>query len=524
MAVGIRGASGERFDEVLSPNALAFVEALHRRFDPTRRELLRVRGERRADAARTGRLDFLPETREIRDDPSWRVAPVAELRDRRVEITGPTERKMLVNALNSGAKVFLADFEDANTPTWANMVGGQINLIDAVERRIDFTTSEGRCYRLADQVATLMPRPRGWHLPEKHLLVDGTPAAGALVDFGLLAFANTRRLLDRGDRLYLYLPKMESFLEARLWNDVFLFAQDYLGVPRGSIRATALIETLPAAFQMEEILYELREHSYGLNAGRWDYMFSAIKTFRERGGQFLLPDRNAVTMTVPFLRAYTELLVCTCHRRGAFAIGGMAAFIPSRRNPEINERALDKVREDKEREARDGFDGTWVAHPDLVPVAREVFDRVLGDAPNQIGKRRDDVAVAADDLLDLAATPGEITSGGLRNNVSVGIQYIASWLGGNAAAAIFNLMEDAATAEIARSQIWQWAHAGATLADTTEPVTAELVRRIADEEMAKLGPAADTALFRQAREIFEQVALADDFVEFLTLAAYDRLE
>ena len=524
MAIEIRGPAGERFAEVLTPDALAFVAELHRRFDPTRRQLLRRRAERRAEAARTGRLDFPPETREIRDDPSWRVAPPAQLRDRRVEITGPTERKMLVNALNSGAKVFLADFEDANTPTWANMVGGQLNLIDAIERRIDFTTSEGRRYRLDEQVATLMPRPRGWHLPEKHLLVDGAPAAGALVDFGLFAYANTRRLLDRGSRPYLYLPKMESYLEARLWNDVFLFAQDYLGVARGTIRATVLIETLPAAFEMEEILYELREHSYGLNAGRWDYMFSAIKTFRERGGEFLLPDRNAVTMTVPFLRAYTELLVSTCHRRGAFAMGGMAAFIPSRRNPEINERALDKVREDKEREARDGFDGTWVAHPDLVPVAREVFDRVLGDAPNQIGRRRDDVSVTAGDLLDLAATPGEVTSDGLRNDVSVGIQYIASWLAGTAAAAIFNLMEDAATAEIARSQVWQWVHAGAKLADTGEPVTPELVRRVADDELAKLGPVADTPLFRQARQILEQVALADDFVEFLTLVAYDRID
>src|SRR3954471_8665895 len=389
------GATGERFDEVLTPEAIAFVADLQRQFGATREELLERRKQRRQQAADTGKLDFLDETKSVRQDTSWRVAEPADLLDRRVEITGPTDRKMLINALNSGAKVFMADFEDANTPTWPNLVQGQINLTDAIERRIDFTSPEGKDYKLKDQVAALMPRPRGWHLPEKHVLVDDAPMSGSLFDFGMYFFRNVRRLLDKGTRPYFYLPKMESHLEARLWNDVFNHAQDALGVPRGTIRVTVLIETIPAAFEMEEILYELREHSYGLNAGRWDYMFSMIKTFRDRGSEFMLPDRNSVTMTVPFMRAYTELLVQTCHKRGAFAMGGMAAFIPSRKDPEVNEQALTKVRADTEREAPDGFDGTWVAHPDLVSVAMEVFDRVLGDQPNQIDKQRPDVSVTA---------------------------------------------------------------------------------------------------------------------------------
>src|SRR3954449_8299742 len=523
------GATGERFDEVLTPEAIAFVADLQRKFGQTREELLARRQQRRQQAADTGKLDFLDETKEIREDSSWRGAERADLTDRRVEITGPTERKMLINALNSGAKVFMADFEDANTPNWANMIQGQLNLTDAIERRIDFTSPEGKEYKLKDTIATLMPRPRGWHLSEKHFLVDGAPISGSLFDFGLFLFHNAKRLMDKGTRPYFYLPKMESHLEARLWNDVFNHAQDALGVPRGTIRATVLIETIPAAFEMDEILYELRDRSYGLNAGRWDYMFSMIKTFRDRGAEFMLPDRNSVTMTVPFMRAYTELLVQTCHKRGAFAMGGMAAFIPSRKDAEVNEQALTKVRADKKREATDGFDGTWVAHPDLVPVAMEEFDKVLGDKPNQIDKQRPDVSVTADQLLAASETPGEQTSSGLRTNVDVGIRYIESWLRGMGAAAIHNLMEDAATAEISRSQIWQWVHNDVTLADTGEQVTAELVRKYADEETDKIrqelgAEVYDSGRFKEARDIFEQVSLADDFATFLTLPAYDLLD
>jgi malate synthase len=528
-AAKVVGPGGDRYDEVLTPEALAFVADLQRTFGRTREELLSRRQQRRQQAADTGKLGFLDETKHVRDDTSWKVAPVADLTDRRVEITGPTERKMLINALNSGAKVFMADFEDANTPTWPNMVQGQINLTDAIERRIDFTSPEGKDYKLNDTTAMLMPRPRGWHLPEKHVLVDDKPMSGSLFDFGMYFFHNAQRLLDKGTRPYFYLPKMESHLEARLWNDVFNHSQDALGVPRGTIRATVLIETIPAAFEMDEILYELREHSYGLNAGRWDYMFSMIKTFRDRGAEFLLPDRNSVTMTVPFMRAYTELLVQTCHKRGAFAMGGMAAFIPSRKDAEVNEQALTKVRADKEREATDGFDGTWVAHPDLVAVAMEEFDKVLGDRPNQLDKQRPEVAVTADQILAAGETPGEQTGAGLRTNVDVGIRYIESWLRGMGAAAIHNLMEDAATAEISRSQIWQWVHNDVTLADTGEQVTADLVRKYADEETDKIrdeigAEAYDSGRFKEARDIFEQVALADDFVTFLTLPAYDLLD
>src|SRR5436309_13389249 len=523
------GATGERVDEVLTPEAVAFVADLQRKFGTTREELLARRQQRRQQAADTGRLDFLDETKEIREDTSWCVAELADLKDRRVEITGPTERKMLINALNSGAKVFMADFEDANTPNWNNMIQGQINLTDAIERRIDFTSPEGKEYKLKEQVATLMPRPRGWHLPEKHFLVDDAPVSGSLFDFGLFFFHNVKRLLDKGTRPYFYLPKMESHLEARLWNDVFNHAQDALGVPRGTIRATVLIETIPAAFEMDEILYELREHSYGLNAGRWDYMFSMIKTFRDRGSEFMLPDRNSVTMTVPFMRAYTELLVQTCHKREAFAMGGMAAFIPSRKDKDVNQQALTKVRADKEREATDGFDGTWVAHPDLVPVAMEVFDKVLGDKPNQIDKQRPEVSVTADQLLAASETPGEQTRAGLRTNVDVGIRYIESWLRGNGAAAIHNLMEDAATAEISRSQLWQWVHNDVTLADTGEQVTAELVRKYADDVTEEIrqeigAESYDAGRWKEARDIFEEVALADDFDTFLTLPAYERLD
>ena len=522
VGVEVTAPRDARDDEVLTPEALGLLAELHRRFEPRRQELLRQREERAAAFAAGALPDFLPETAEIRA-AEWRVAdPAPGLVDRRVEITGPTDAKMTINALNSGANVWLADFEDANTPLWRNVIDGQRHLRDAIDRKLEFTSPQGKKYTLRDgRLATIVVRPRGWHLPEKHILVDGRPIAGALVDFGLYLFHCGQRQLDAGAGPYFYLPKLESHREARLWNDVFVFAQQWLGIPHGTIRATVLIETLPAAFEMDEILYELRDHSAGLNAGRWDYLFSIIKCFRTRGGEFLLPDRNSVTMTAPFMRAYTELLVATCHRRGAHAIGGMAAFIPNRRDPEVTARALDKVREDKLREAGDGFDGSWVAHPDLVPVCREVFDDVLGDRPHQLDKRRDDVRVTAAQLLDIARTPGQRTEAGLRNAVSVGIQYLAAWLAGSGAVAINNLMEDAATAEIARSQVWQWLHNDVVLDDTGERVTKRLVARVADEEIAALG--GDPARFDAAKELFMEVAMADDFVEFLTLPAYQRL-
>jgi malate synthase len=434
-----------------------------------------------------------------------------DLRDRRVEITGPSgDRKMVINAFNSGARMYMADFEDANSPTWANVVGGQQNLTDAIERTISVDTGEKR-YALQDEVAVLLVRPRGWHLLEKHVQVDGRPVSASLFDFGVFFQRNAERLLERGTGPYFYLPKLEGHLEARLWNDVFVFAQERLGLARGTIKATVLIETVLAAFEMDEILYELREHSAALNAGRWDYIFSVIKKFRERE-DFVLPDRAQVTMTVPFMRAYTELLVRTCHRRGAHAIGGMAAFIPSRRDAEANELALGRVRDDKLRESGDGFDGTWVAHPDLVPTATQVFDDALGSRPNQLERQREDVSVEAADLLNVAATPGDVSEEGVRTNVSVGIRYLASWLSGTGAAAIDNLMEDAATAEISRSQIWQWLRHGRVERDAVE--------RIVDEVVAELP---DDPVVGEARTLFEQVAVADHFEEFLTLPAYDRL-
>jgi malate synthase len=456
------------------------------------------------------------------------VAPPAPgLVDRRVEITGPTDKKMTINALNSGANVWLADFEDANTPLWENMIGGQLNLRDALDRTIDFT-SGGKDYALKpdDELATIVVRPRGWHLPEKHILIDGERASGSLTDFALYMAASAQKQIDKGKGPYFYLAKNESHLEARLWNDAFNIAQDFLGIPRGTIRATVLIETIPAAFEMDEILYELRDHSAGLNAGRWDYLFSIIKKFRTRGRDFVLPERNAVTMTAPFMRAYTELLVQTCHKRGAHAMGGMAAFIPSRRDPAVNEVALQKVRDDKTRESGDGFDGSWVAHPDLVPVCKEVFDAKLGAKPNQLDRQRPEVAVTAEDLLAVDKTPGGITEAGLRNNISVALQYLATWLGGNGAVAIFNLMEDAATAEISRSQIWQWIHNDVTL-DDGPPVTRDLVERMIDEELVKIreqfGDGFDAARYGQAVALFTEVALADSFAEFLTLPAYERM-
>jgi malate synthase len=511
----------ERDEEILTQDALRFVAGLHAEFAARRDELVANRRERRDEAARTGRLDFLSETEGVRAG-DWRVATApADLLDRRVEITGPTERKMAINALNSGAKVWLADLEDANTPHWTNVVSGQVNLKDAVRGTIAFTSPDGKEYALREDVehAVIVMRPRGWHLPERQLSFDGRPAVGALVDFGLYFFHNAKALLDKGSGPYFYLPKMESHLEARLWNDVFTHAEAALGIPHGTVRATVLIETIPAAFEMEEILYELREHASGLNAGRWDYLFSLIKYFRDAGPEFVLPDRNSVTMTAPFMRAYTELLVRTCHKRGAFAMGGMAAFIPNRRDPEVTERALAKVREDKSREAGDGFDGSWVAHPDLVPICREEFDAVLGERPNQLDRLREEVSVTADELLNVAATPGRATEAGLRAAVDVGVRYIASWLSGNGAAAIHNLMEDAATAEISRSQVWQWVRNEVVL-DTGAKVTTDLVRSV----LAETRDALDGEHVDAACQLFDEVALAADYVDFLTLPAYERIE
>ncbi|TXS18731.1 malate synthase A [Streptomyces sp. wa22] len=520
-----------RQDEVLTDAALAFVAELHRRFTPRRDELLARRGERRAEIARTSTLDFLPETEAVRVDDTWKVAPApAALDDRRVEITGPTDRKMTVNALNSGAKVWLADFEDASAPTWENVVTGQLNLIDAYTRNIDFTDPRsGKSYALrpAEELATVVTRPRGWHLDERHLQLDGSPVPGALVDFGLYFFHNAQRLIDLGKGPYFYLPKTESYLEARLWNDIFVFAQDYVGIPQGTVRATVLIETITAAYEMEEILYELRDHASGLNAGRWDYLFSIVKNFRDGGSKFVLPDRNLVTMTAPFMRAYTELLVRTCHKRGAHAIGGMAAFIPSRRDAEVNKVAFEKVKADKDREAGDGFDGSWVAHPDLVPIALASFDAVLRDKPNQKDRLREDVTVAAGDLIAIDTLDAKPSYEGLRNAVAVGIRYIEAWLRGMGAVAIFNLMEDAATAEISRSQIWQWINADVVF-ENGEHATADLARKVAAEELtsirAEIGDEAfESGKWQQAHDLLLQVSLDQDYADFLTLPAYEQL-
>ncbi len=527
--VQVTGPAGDRYEEILTPAALGLIATLQRELGPRRDELLAARAARQQELSAGGTLDFLPATSGIRADKSWRVAgPAPGLVDRRVEITGPTDKKMTINALNSGAKIWLADHEDANTPLWHNMITGQLNLKDALDRRIDYTSEDGKSYRLAPdgELATIVLRPRGWHLTEKHLLVDGQRVSGSLFDFALYFFHCAQRQLDKGKGPYFYLAKLESHLEARLWNDAFNLAQDALKIPRGTIRATVLIETIPAAFEMDEILYELREHSAGLNAGRWDYLFSIIKKFRTRGRDFVLPERNAVTMAAPFMRSYADLLVKTCHARGAHAIGGMAAFIPSRRDPEVNATALAKVRDDKTRESSNGYDGSWVAHPDLVPLCREVFDSVLGAAPNQLSKQRDDVSVTAADLLAISETPGQITEAGLRNNISVGLQYLASWLGGAGAVAIFNLMEDAATAEISRSQIWQWLHNDISLADGPK-ITRELVQQITAEELAKIRAQADStvapARYDEAASLFTEVALADDYVDFLTIPAYEQM-
>ncbi len=519
MSIRVVGPKVVAGDDILTTEALNFLALLHQRFEPARQALLRRRQEVQQRMMSGWQPTFREDSRSIRD-AEWSIGGVpSDLTDRRVEITGPTDRKMVINALNSGARVFMADFEDANSPTWANMVQGQQNLTDAIERRIEFTSPSGERYDLKDNVATLVVRPRGWHLTEHHLIVDGQPLAGALMDFGLYMYRNAHRLLQRGSGPYFYLPKLENAEEAQLWEDVFCFSEDTLGLQRGTIKATVLIETILAAFEMDEILWALRPHIVGLNAGRWDYLFSIIKKFRHHSG-VLLADRQQITMTVPFMRAYTELLVKTAHRRGAYAIGGMAAFIPSRRDPEINRVALAKVAEDKEREAADGFDGTWVAHPDLVPVADEIFTRVLGSRPHQRDRLRDEVRVDASDLLQFNVPGGAMTESGLRNNIAVAVQYLASWLSGTGAVALYNLMEDAATAEIARAQVWQWATHHVALT-SGQDVTPDLVERYVAEGLSKWGSGWPMA--EDAAALFREVALTEDWVDFLTLPAYERL-
>jgi len=512
------------FAPILTPEALDFIARLHRKFETRRQELLARRAARQKDFDAGKLPDFLPETKKIREQ-EWLVAPQPkDMLERRVEITGPTDRKMVINALNSGASTFMADFEDANCPTWHNMIDGQVNLRDAVRRTISFEQN-GKHYRLNEKTAVLIPRPRGWHLDEKHLRVDGKPVSGALFDFALFFFHNAKELLARGSGPYFYLPKMESHLEARLWNDVFVFSQGELQVPRGSIKATALIETLLAAFEMDEILYELRSHSAGLNIGRWDYIFSCIKKFRANR-EFCLADRSQVTMTAPFMRAYALLLVKTCHRRGIHAMGGMAAQIPIKNDPAANDAALEKVRQDKLREVTDGCDGTWVAHPGLVPIARQVFDEHMR-GPNQYGRQRPDVNVSAKDLLDFQPEK-PITEAGLRNNISVGIQYLGAWLAGNGCVPVFNLMEDAATAEISRSQIWQWIRSPKGVLEDGRKVTVELFRQLLAEELPKvktyLGEMAYGAgKYEEAARLFEKL-IVGDYIEFLTLPAYQQID
>ncbi|WP_298815364.1 malate synthase A [Chloroflexus sp.] len=512
------------YAEILTPEALEFLATLHRRFNARRLELLARRGERQRALDAGERPDFLPETAHIRES-DWTIAPFpSQLNDRRVEITGPVDRKMIINALNSGAKVFMADFEDANTPTWQNQIEGQINLRDALRRTITYTSPEGKHYTLNSNPAILFVRPRGWHLNEKHVLIDGEPMSGSIFDFGLYFFHNAQTAIDVQGGPYFYLPKLESHLEARLWNDIFILAQELRGIPRGTIKATVLIETILAAFEMDEILYELREHSAGLNCGRWDYIFSCIKKFRN-DPNFCLADRALVTMTTHFMRSYSLLTIKTCHRRGAHAMGGMAAQIPIKHDPVANEAALAKVRADKEREANDGHDGTWVAHPGLVPVAMEVFDRLM-PTPNQIGRQRDDVHVTAGDLLAFGPE-APITEQGMRLNINVGIQYLGAWLAGNGCVPVFNLMEDAATAEISRAQIWQWIRSPKGVLEDGRKVTVELFRQMLPEELTKvreiLGPAYEDGRYEEAAELFDEITTDANFVEFLTLPAYERI-
>lgn len=524
--IEVLGRPQPRFDEILTPEALAFVTALHEKFATTRHERLADRQRRRYEIGNGRDPKFRADTQLIREDPSWQVAGAGPgLEDRRVEITGPTDPKMTINAMNSGAKVWLADQEDATSPTWHNVIGGQLSLYDVIREQLEYTSPEGKQYRVtAERTPTIVMRPRGWHLVEKHMrFVDAQGQAGAasgsLVDFGLYAFHNARELVARGRGPYFYIAKLESSEEAKLWDDIFTYTEQELDLPHGTIRATVLIETLPAAFEMEEILYVMRDHIAGLNAGRWDYIFSIIKNYRGRGARFVLPDRSEVTMTVPFMRAYTELLVKTCHKRGAHAIGGMSAFIPNRRDPEVTARAEEKVTADKRREATDGFDGTWVAHPDLIAVAQAEFDNVLGDRPNQVDRQRDDVTVTAAQLLDVHIGR-EVTEGGVRENVSIGLRYIEAWLRGLGAVAIDNLMEDAATAEISRSQIWQWIHQDHSTAEGTR-ITRAWVQQILDETLAEF-ERFEGDRYNDAAELFAEVALGDDFPTFLTLPAYSR--
>ena len=523
--IEVTGAQRERFDEVLTPEALAFVSDLHQRFAGRRCDLLQARRERQQRIASGADPWFLAQTEHIRRDDSWRVAsPARGLTRRHVEITGPVEPKMAINALNSGADVWMADLEDATAPTWNNVVGSQLTLKDVLDRRVDFTSPEGREYRLGSSLPTITVRPRGWHLPEKHVLVDGMPMSASLFDFGLYMFHCADRQLARGSGPYVYLPKLESHLEARLWNDVFVHTQESLGLPHGTIRATVLVETIHAAFEMDEILFELRDHSAGLNAGRWDYIFSIIKAFAERGSRYVLPDRGDITMTVPFMRAYTDLLVHTCHRRGAHAIGGMAAFVPDRRDPVATATALEKVQADKEREAADGFDGSWVAHPDLVPTCRDVFARALGSKDDQRERIRPEVRVRPEELLAFDQTGGSVTEAGLRADVRVALRYLEAWLRGFGAVAIDHLMEDAATAEIARTQVWQWIRNATRLADG-RTVTASMVRVVLAEELALINATmspAERELSRlsAAAQLFESVALGTTLPAFLTREGY----
>ncbi|PRF20902.1 malate synthase A [Burkholderia multivorans] len=520
--MAITGEIKPGYEAILTPDALELVASLHRAFEPRRQALLQARVERtkRLDAGE--RPDFLPETKAIREG-DWKVAPLpADLQCRRVEITGPVERKMIINALNSGADSYMTDFEDSNAPSWTNQIDGQINLKDAVRRTISLEQN-GKSYKLNDKVATLIVRPRGWHLDEKHVTVDGQRVSGGIFDFALFLFHNAKELIARGSGPYFYLPKMESHLEARLWNDIFVAAQEAIGIPRGTIRATVLIETILAAFEMDEILYELREHSSGLNAGRWDYIFSAIKKFKN-DRDFCLADRSKITMTVPFMRAYALLLLKTCHKRNAPAIGGMSALIPIKNDPEANEKAMAGVRSDKQRDATDGYDGGWVAHPGLVPIAMEEFVKVLGDKPNQIGKQRDDVQVEGKNLLDFQPE-APITEAGLRNNINVGIHYLGAWLDGNGCVPIHNLMEDAATAEISRSQVWQWIRSPKGVLDDGRKVTAELVREFAKAELenVKRSVAGNTQPYERAAAIFEEMSTSEGFTEFLTLPLYEEI-
>ena len=518
---------GKDYPEVLTAEAVSLVARLEREFGSRRRDLLKARQERQARIDAGEELGFLEETRHIREG-DWTVAPPSPgLTDRRVEITGPTDAKMVINALSSGSTGFMSDFEDSNTPTWDNLCQGQANLTAAVAGTLSFSSPDGKEYALKEERATLLVRPRGWHLTDRHMLVDGEQVSGSLFDIGIFCAHNAKVLAERGKGPYFYLPKLESHLEARLWNDVIDRMESELGIEHGTMKTTVLLETFPAAFEMDEILYELRDHSCSLNAGRWDYLFSAIKTLKTRSDK-IFPDRNTVTMTAPFMRAYTELLVKTCHKRGAHAMGGMAAFIPSRRDPELNEKAMAKVAEDKRREATAGFDGTWVAHPDLVPIAMKEFDAVLQGRPNQIDKQRPEVEVTADQLLDVASAGTDCTEDGLRNSISVSIQYLSSWLRGSGAVGVNNLMEDVATAEIARAQVWQWVHHGVQLTDG-RTVTADLVREVAQEELATIREQVGEEVYAKSRAddamaLLEEVCLSDDLVDFLTLPAYERLE